>query len=229
VIRVVLADDHYVVRQGLRALLEAEADIAVVGEAPDGRTALGLIEALRPDVVLLDLSMSGMGGLEVCRRAMDRFPCVRIIIFSIHEADAYVLEALRGGAMAYVLKSAPPAEILIAIREAIAGRRYLGSVLSDRVSEAVAQPGNSPPGDPLEGLTQREREVFGLVAEGRTNAEIAAMLGIGIRTVETHRANLMRKLGLSRHAELIRFAIRHGLSPCEPADGSLDTCKLRDR
>lgn len=210
-IRVVLADDHHVVRHGLRLLLQAEPDLTVVGEAADGRATLALVETLSPNVLLLDLAMPGPGGLSVCRQVTERMPTVRVVVLSMYDAEPYVQEALRCGAAAYVLKSARPAEIVTAIREAAAGRHFLSPPLSERMRDPLPPRRMSVPGDLLAALTTREREVFGLVAEGRTSGEIAEFLGIGVRTVETHRANLMHKLGLSNQSELIRLALRRGI------------------
>ena len=212
---IVLADDHHVVRQGLRSLLEAEPDFSVVGETGDGLEAAQLVERLQPDVLVLDLMMPGLNGLEVTRQVSQRSPQTHVVILSMHANEAYVLETLRAGAAAYVLKESTSAELVRAVREAVAGRRYLSPPLSERAIEAYMQKAESTALDPYETLTAREREVLHLVAEGHTNAEIAARLFISRRTVETHRANLMRKLGLRTQTDLISYALRRGILPME--------------
>lgn len=212
---IVLADDHHVVRQGLRSLLEAEPDFSVVGEAGDGVGAAQLVERLRPDVLVLDLMMPGLNGLEVTRQVSRRSPQTHVVILSMHANEAHVLEALRSGAEAYVLKESTSAELVHAVREAVAGRRYLSPPLSERAIEVYMQKAESIALDPYETLTAREREVLYLVAEGHTNTEIADRLFISRRTVETHRAKLMRKLGLRTQTDLISYALRRGILPME--------------
>ena len=212
---IALADDHQVVRNGLRVLLEAEPDFSVVGEAGDGLEAVRLVERLQPDALVLDLMMPGLNGLEVARQVSQRSPQTRVVILSMYDNEAYVLEALWAGAAAYVLKESTSAELVRAIREAVAGRRYLSPPLSERAIEIYIQRAESAALDPYETLTAREREVLHLVAEGHTNAEIAARLFVSPRTVETHRANLMRKLGLHTQTDLIRYALRRGILPME--------------
>jgi two-component system response regulator NreC len=212
---IVLADDHHVVRQGLRSLLEAEPGFSVIGETGDGLEVTQLVERLRPDVLVLDLMMPGLNGLEVTRQVSQRSPRTHVVILSMHANEAYVLEALRAGAVAYVLKESTSAELVRAVREAVAGRRYLSPPLSERAIEAYMQKAESATLDPYETLTAREREVLHLVAEGHTNAEIADRLFISRRTVETHRANLMRKLSLRTQTDLISYALRRGILPME--------------
>lgn len=212
---IVLADDHHLVRQGLRSLLEAEPDFSIVGETGDGLEAAQLVERLRPDVLVLDLMMPGLNGLEVTRQVSQRSPRTHVVILSMHPNEAYVLEALRAGAAAYVLKESTSAELVRAVREAVAGRRYLSPPLSERAIEVYMQKAESAALDPYETLTAREREVLHLAAEGHTNAEIADRLFISRRTVETHRANLMRKLGLRTQTDLISYALRRGILPME--------------
>jgi DNA-binding NarL/FixJ family response regulator len=212
---IVLADDHHVVRQGLRSLLEAEPDLSVVGETGDGLEAAQLVERLQPDVLVLDLMMPGLNGLEVTRQVSQRSPQTHVVILSMHANEAHVLEALRAGAAAYVLKESTSGELVRAVREAFAGRRYLSPPLSERAIEAYMQKAESAALDPYEMLTAREREVLHLVVEGHTSAEIAERLFISRRTVETHRANLMRKLHLRTHTDLIRYALQRGILPME--------------
>jgi two-component system response regulator NreC len=212
---IVLADDHHIVRQGLRALLEAEPDFAVTGEAADGLVVAGLVERLKPDVLVLDLMMPGLNGLDVVRQVRQRSPQTRVIILSMHANEAYVLEALRNGVAGYVLKDSTASDLAQAVREAAAGRRYLSPPLSERAIEAYVHKADAAPLDLYETLSGREREVLHLAAEGYNNTEIAARLCISARTVETHRANVMRKLGLHSQTDLIRYALRRGILPME--------------
>ena len=214
-ISVVLADDHPVVRRGLRALLEAEPDIRVAGEAGAGLEALSAVEKLQPHILILDLMMPGVGGLEVTRQVAQRSPTTRIVILSMYANEAYVLEALRNGANAYVVKDAQAGELVRAVREVVAGRRYLGAPLSEWAITAYLERTKSMSEEPLTQLTTRERETLHLAAEGRSCVEIAACLGISPRTAETHRAHLMQKLGLHNQTELVRFAVRQGILPPE--------------
>lgn len=212
---IMLADDHPVVRQGLRALLEAEQDFTIVGEAADGLEVAGLVERLRPNVLVLDLMLPGLGGIEVTRQICHRFPQTRVVILSMYANEAYVLESLRNGAVGYVIKEASAAQLVQAVREVSAGRRYLSPPLSENAIEAYIQKAQATPLDLYETLTTREREVLHLAATGNSNIETADRLGISSRTAETHRANLMRKLGLHSQTELIRYAIRRGIIPSE--------------
>lgn len=212
---IVLADDHVVVRQGLRALLEAEPDFAIVGEAADGLEVADLVERLKADVLILDLMLPGLNGLEVTRQVQQRSPQARIVVLSMYANEAYVLEALRNGAGAYVLKEASAADLVHAIREVMAGRRYLSPPLSESAIELYVQKAKAAPRDSYEALTTREREVLQLAAEGQSNPGIADRLGISVRTVETHRANLMHKLDLRSQTDLVRYALRRGILPPE--------------
>lgn len=212
---IVLADDHHVVRHGLRVLLDSRPDLRVVGEAEDGIQAAEMVETLHPDVLVLDLMMPRLNGLEVARQVRRRSPGTSVVILSMYQDEAYVLEALQSGARAYVLKSSTSNELIFAIREAAAGRRYLSPPLSERAIGAYVQAAAATALDQGEQLTTREREVLQLAAEGRTSAEIAAMLSITKRTAQTHRANLMHKLGLHNQTELVRHALRRGILPRE--------------
>ncbi len=212
---IVLADDHAVVRDGLRALLEDEPDFSIAGEASDGLEAARLVEDLRPDVLVLDLMMPGMNGLEVTRQ-LSRSSCpTRVVVLSMHANEAYLLEALAAGAVAYVLKKSTAAELVHAIREVVAGRRYLSPPLSERAIEAYLEKLKTENQEPYSMLTTRERQVLQLAAEGYGNTEIAKQLSISPRTVEMHRANLMRKLRLHTQTDLIRYALRKGILTAE--------------
>jgi two-component system, NarL family, response regulator NreC len=212
-ITAVLADDHPIVRQGLRALLEGEGVCQVVGEASDGLTAIELISELRPDVAILDVRIPDLDGLEVARRARERAPETRIIILSMHADEPFVLDALRYGAAAYVLKDSATTDLLGAVQLAMVGKRFLSPPLAERALDSYARhaTGHSRPLDRYELLSAREREVLQLAAQGLTNAEIGDRLAISPRTAETHRANLLRKLGIESQTDLVHFAIRRGL------------------
>jgi two-component system response regulator NreC len=212
---IVLADDHRIVRQGLRALLQAEPDLRLVGETGDGLEAVQLARRLQPDVVVLDLMMPSINGLEATRQISESCPQTRVIILSMHADEAYVLESLRNGAAGYVLKDSSADDLVRAVREVVAGRRYLSAPLSERAIEAYIQKARETPLDPYEKLTSREREVLHLAAEGHSSSEIAERLSISSRTVETHRANMMRKLDLHSQTDLIRYALKRGIIPME--------------
>ena len=201
------------VRDGLRRLLDAEPDLSVVGEVADGLSVVPIVEKIRPRVLVTDLMMPGLGGIEVTRQLAKRVPDTRVIVFSMHVADTFVLDALKNGAAGFVPKDAPGTELIRAIREAAAGRKYLAPPLSDTLIEAFLERGDAPPADPIDTLTEREREVLHLAAQGLTNKEVARRLDLSPRTAESHRANLMKKLGLHTQTDLIRFALQRGLLP----------------
>ncbi len=216
-VNIVLADDHHLVRQGLRALLEANSDFAIVGEASNGLDAVDLVTRTRPDVLIVDLMMPGLNGLEVTRKIHQQIPDVRVIILSMHADESYVLQALTNGARAYILKESTSSDLTQAIHAVLSGGRYLSAPLSDRVIETYLQQGQSAAiTDPYNELTAREREILQLVAEGHTNTKIAELLSISSRTVEVHRTNMMRKLNLHSKADVIRYALRRGILPSEP-------------
>lgn len=210
-IRILLADDHQVVRLGLRALLDAEPDFQVVGEAADGLEVVPLVERLQPNVLVLDLMMPGLNGRDITPLVTHRWPDTRVVILSMHANEAYVVEALRNGATAYVLKGSHAAELVHAVREVTAGRHYLSPPLSERAIESYLERAETRTLDVYETLTTREREVLHLAAAGRRNAEIAARLFVSSRTIETHRTNLMRKLALHSQTELVHYAFRRGI------------------
>ncbi len=210
---VVLVDDHNVVRQGIKALLEAEPDIKVTGEAGTGVDAAQMVQQLRPDVLIVDLMLSDMSGLAVIRQAKKKSPKTAGIILSMYGNDCYVVEALQAGVKAYVLKDSSPEELLRAVREAAAGNRYLAPPISDRAIEAYLVRSEESKLDPYDMLSTREREVLHLAAQGLTSTETANKLCISPRTVEVHRARVMQKLGLHNRTELIHYAIRRGILP----------------
>jgi DNA-binding NarL/FixJ family response regulator len=208
---IVLADDHQVVRQGLRSLLEVEPRFRVVGEAGNGLDVPRIVERLRPDVLVLDMMMPGLNGLEITRQVKKRSPKTQVVILSMHKDESYVLEALKNGAAAYVVKDSSAQELVKAVREAAADRHYLSPPLSDSAIQAYVQRAKASAIDPYQSLSSREREVLQLAAEGNTNAEIGKRLFISRRTVEIHRANMMHKLGLRNQTELIRYALKRGI------------------
>jgi DNA-binding NarL/FixJ family response regulator len=211
VVTLLLADDHAVVRLGLQRLVENEPDFRVVSEVADGLQVLPEVERLHPDVLLLDLVMPGLSGLEVLRQVRKRCPKTRVVILSMHANEAYVLEALRNGAAAYVLKGSNGSEVLEAVRAVVAGRRYLSPPLSELAIQTYLEKAEEAAPTAYDALTTREREVLQLSAEGYNNSQIAARLFISRRTVETHRANVFRKLGLHTQTDLVRYALRRGI------------------
>lgn len=207
-VTILLADDHVLVRQGLRALLESQEDLIVVGETSDGLETIKKVEQLHPQVVVLDLMMPGLNGLEVTRQI---HTSTHVLILSMHDNEGYVLEALRNGAFGYLLKDSPASELVRAIRAVAEGQRYLGPPFSELAIQSYIQKAKSGPLDPYDTLTNRERLILQLVAEGQSSAEISAQLSISPRTVEIHRSNLMHKLNLHTQTDLIRFAIRKNI------------------
>lgn len=210
-----LAEDHQIVRQGLKAILTTIPDIQLIGEAANGREAVRQVERLQPDVLVLDLMMPGLNGLEVARLVAKKSPRTHVVILSMYANEAYVVEALRAGAAAYVLKEFGAEELIKAIRAVVEGKRYLSSTISETALGSYLQKSEGGTGDPYQTLTTREREVLQLTAEGHSGTEIAGRLFISARTVESHRANLMRKLGVRNQKELIRYAVERGIVPKE--------------
>ena len=206
-----LADDHHVMRQGLRSLLETEPDFQVIGEAGDGEETLRLAESLCPDVLVLDMVMPGMSGVEITQRLRQTVPTTAVVILSMFSTEGYVHKALHAGAKAYVLKQATAHELVYAIREAIAGRRYLSRSLSEHAIDVYIKEKMSGDLDPSLALTNREQEVLRMVAEGGTSKQIASKLSISSRTVEFHRHNIMRKLNIHSHHELLRYCLHTGI------------------
>lgn len=207
-----LADDHQILRESLRLLLEAQPDFHIVAETGDGLEAAALVEKHRPDVLLVDMMMPGLTGLEVARRTKRLFPATKVIVLSMYDAENYVVEALAAGAEGYVLKQSSAQELVSAIRQVAAGGVYLSPALNERAVQAYIQRAHEAhSGDPLDLLSDREREVLQLAAEGLSNPQIAERLSLSPRTVEMHRAHLMRKLGLKTQTDLVKFAVRRGM------------------
>jgi DNA-binding NarL/FixJ family response regulator len=212
---IVLAEDHHVVRQALRMLLQTEPGFEVIGETSDGLAVAELAARLEPDVLVLDLVMPGLGGVEIARQITKRGGKTRVLILSMHMNEAHVLEALRAGVHGYVRKDATAPDLIRAIREVAAGRLYFSAPFSGEAIDAYRRRAAEAEADPHDQLTAREREVLHLAAEGLGNAEAARRLGISPRTVEIHRARMMRKLGFRRLADLVRYAARRGLVPLD--------------
>lgn len=212
-LRILLVDDHALVRAGMRSLLHDIADIEVVAEASDGADALAAAERARPDVVLMDIAMKGMNGLEAAARLRERQPEAKIIILSMHTSEEYVLLALRAGAAAYLIKDSATSELELALKCVMRGETYLSPAISRQVVDGYVQRvGVGVNADPL---TPRQREVLKRVAEGRSTKEIAFDLNLSVKTVETHRAQIMDRLGIRDVAGLVRYAMRTGLVPPE--------------
>ncbi len=211
-IRILLADDHAVVRSGFRALLQQQEGLTVVGEASDGREAVALAESLQPDVVVMDLTMPNLNGVEAARQITTRFPQMAVVILSMHSDEAYVLRALKAGARGYLLKEAAEADLISAIRAVQQGKAFFSPAVSKvLVQDYIRQLQDRDIDDSYELLTPRERELLQLFAEGKSNKDVANMLNLSVYTVETHRGNMMEKLGLHTVPELILYAVRKGV------------------
>lgn len=208
--RIVIAEDHTILREGLRSLLSSEPELRVVGEAKDGREAIRRVEQLEPDLILMDLSMPRMNGVEAIREIKNRIPETKVLALTVHKAEEFVLEVLQAGADGYVLKDASSEELVMAIRSVLEGQRYLSPAVSQMVIEGYLA-GRKTGESPWDTLTKREREILKLIAEGHKNKEIADYLCISVKTVEKHRANLMKKLDLHSAAALTAYAMERGL------------------
>jgi two-component system, NarL family, response regulator NreC len=208
-IRVLIADDHTIVRSGVRLLLNAEADMRVVGEALDGREALELTGSLQPDVVLMDIAMPVMDGLEATRALKERFPDTQVIVLTMHRSDEYFFEVLKAGASGYILKAAKPGELVDAVRIVAKGQVFLYPAMAKKLLTDYLNRVDG--GDGAQDLSPREKEILRLLAAGHSNKEIAEKLVVSPSTVHSHRTNLMRKLGLSSRHELFQYARKHGL------------------
>lgn len=207
---IVIADDHGIVREGLRRLLESEPDFTVVGEAADGREVLERVSSLRPDVVVLDITMPRLGGLETLERLRAEHPGTKVILLSVHGDSPFIQSAIALGADGYVLKTGRVAEIVTAIRETTRGGSYFSPAVAREIVERLRTP-QGEGDDPFTLLTSREREILNRIAEGLSAKEIAVELDLSTKTVEAHRTSLMRKLGVRKATELVRYALRHGL------------------
>ena len=209
-LRVLIADDHVLVRESLVSLLQSGGDVQVVAQASDGIETVEKAIATRPDVVVTDISMPRLGGIEVVRRLHEALPETRVLVLTMHQEDEYVLQAVRAGASGYLVKDSAAAELLAAVRSLQAGRGYVGPQASRALAEQMQNPDRTVD-DPYGRLTAREREVFHLVVEGLTTKEIARRLDISVKTAETHRARVIAKVGVRNTAELVRYALRRGL------------------
>lgn len=211
-IKVLLADDHTIVRKGIRSLLDDEANIEVIGEAEDGREALEKVEALSPDVVLMDSTMPALNGLEATRQIKKRFPLVKVLVLTMHTNEVYIYQFLKAGASGYLVKQTAPQELVMAIQAVYQGGSFLSPSISKTViDEYIRQADSDGTDDAYETLTTREREVLQLLAEGLSNREIADKLVISLKTVGVHRLNLMNKLDIDHVTALTKYAIRRGI------------------
>lgn len=208
-VKVAMIDDHPIVRQGLRNLLETEPSFQVIAEADDGITGLELVQRVRPDVLIVDLMMPGLNGLDLIKQVLKHLPRLRIVVLSMQSADSYVVEALNCGAAGYVLKETGPGEIIHAIKTVVAGERYLSPKLAQRVLDTST--GKKKVADPYDSLTAREREILHLIVEGNTSAQIAGRLVLSPRTVELHRSRIMKKLNLHNQTDIFRYALERGI------------------
>lgn len=206
-IRIMLADDHSVVRQGFRRILESQGDMEIVGEASNGREAVELAGKLKPDLIVMDVAMPELNGIEATRRLTEASDRTRVLALSMHKDAVYVREILRAGARGYLLKDAFDSDLVMAVRAVARGEGYLSPAVSDAVLADYRQHVT----DPIDLLSSREREVLQLIAEGKTNKEIAGMLNLSVYTVDAHRGRIMEKLNLHSTGELVRFAVRKGL------------------
>jgi DNA-binding NarL/FixJ family response regulator len=211
--RVLLVDDHTLFRQGLRTLLEKNGGFQVIGEAEDGRSAVKLVEELHPDVVVMDIAMKGLNGIEATRQIRQRFPRTQVVMLSMHLLESYVRQALEAGAAGYLLKSAAGSELVTALENVRNGGSYFSAPVSRMIVEGYLGTNRASKAEKLSLLTPREREVLQLIAEGNSYKEIAAALKISTKTVGQHRDRLMQKLHCRRTAELVKFALREGLTP----------------
>ena len=214
-VTVLLADDHRVFLDGLRLLLETKSDIKVVGEALNGREAMQKAQELKPDLVIMDIAMPELNGIEAARQICNLFPSMRVIILTMHGTVEHAMHAIKAGARGYVVKGSTGVELMDAVRAVMAGRRYMSPQISDMLFDYVEHPDDRAMEDPLARLSAREREILPLVAEGRSSAEIANILYLSPKTVDSYRSLLMKKLGIKNLPDLIKFAIKKRLTSLE--------------
>ena len=214
-VTVLLADDHPIVRQGMRNLLDAEAGLSVVGEAEDGLQTVQLAEQLKPDIVIVDMMMPRLNGLEAIRQIRSRLTNTRCIVLSMQSADPYIVQALKAGASGYILKDSGPNEVINAIQQVLSGKRYLSPQLSEKLIDLFVAKVEIDVLDLYNSLTAREREILQLAAEGFSNSNIAEQLSISSRTVEQHRQSMMNKMEFKNQTDLIRFALKRGILSME--------------
>lgn len=212
---IILADDHALVRAGIRTLLEKLPGVTILAEAGDGRETIALVHARQPDMVIMDITMPGMNGFEATTRIVQELPKIKVLILSMHTAEDYVLQALRAGASGYLLKDAATAELELALQAVRRGQTYLSPTISTEVLARHRQHANDPRAEPTKSLTPRMREIVQLIAEGRSTKEIAFLLNLSVKTVETHRMHLMARLNLHDVAGVVRYALRTGLITAE--------------
>jgi two-component system, NarL family, response regulator NreC len=214
-ISIILADDHPILRLGVASMLRAQLDCEILAECEDGATTIEMIGRLKPDILILDLMMPGLAGFDVIRKSLQLSPASRIIVLSMHSKEGYVLEAMRSGAVAFVIKDSGPEELIQAIKNVQLGRRYLSPEYNERAIECYLRSPQEVDMDLYRTLTPREREVLKLIADGLSNNEIAARLEISARTAEIHRLNMMHKLNITSLADLVKYAIRRGITQIE--------------
>jgi len=213
-VKILIADDHAVVREGLRMILEARGEMTVVGEALDGRDAIEKAEKLKPDVIIMDIAMPQMNGIEATRIICERLPEVKIIILSMHHTNEHIFRAIQAGARAYLLKESAGTGVAKAIQAVMKGENYFGAGV-EAPPNVVPARRRKHPSSPLESLSQREREVLQLVVEGKTSVEIADILSLSPKSVETYRSRLMLKLAVNNIPSLVKFALLHGITPAD--------------
>ena len=213
--KVLLVDDHAILREGLRMVLEAQSGITVIGEAENGRQALEMVEELQPDVVVMDIAMPQMNGAEATRQIKRRFPATKVLILTMHENQQYLMQIVNAGAIGCVLKRSAGAELVTAVRAAARGESYFSPSMASMLLEDYRVRLAHEDGDDVGMFTEREREVLQLVAEGKTNKEISDLLTVSIKTVQTHRAHIMEKLDVHDRTDLVRYAMRKGIIPSD--------------
>lgn len=215
-IKVLLVDDHQLVREGLKILIESSDNIRVIGEASDGRSAIRMLRDLEPDVIVMDISMKGLNGIEATRQISEMYPACKVLILSMHATAEYIHQAFKAGASGYLLKESAGQEVVEAISKVNKGRKYLSYRLSETVAEDMVHDQKSlNSGGPIQSLSPREREILQMVVEGRSSAEIADILFLSVKTIETYRSRLMKKLDTPNIPSLVKFAIKHGITPLE--------------